>query len=62
MVEQINEKIFMNPGSVTGAYSNFVQESIPSFMLTAIKNDEVTVFIYELTEGSVNVNKVQFSK
>ena len=52
----------MNPGSVTGAFSTLTTEATPSFLLMAIQDKEVTVYIYELIEGNVNVNKVQASK
>ena len=61
-VEQVNGKVFMNPGSVTGAQSTLTQEVTPSFLLMAIQDKEITVFIYELVEGNVTVNKVQASK
>jgi vacuolar protein sorting-associated protein 29 len=36
MVEQFDGKIVLNPGSVTGAYSHFSQDVVPSFLLVAI--------------------------
>ena len=52
----------MNPGSVTGAISMISPDVTPSFLLTAINDREVTVYIYELIDDNVNVDKVQFSK
>jgi vacuolar protein sorting-associated protein 29 len=62
-VGQLDDKVFLNPGSVTGAYTPFVSEVRPSFLLTAVQDRELTVFKYELVdEDDMSVTKETFSK
>ncbi|KAH0785258.1 Vacuolar protein sorting-associated protein 29 [Histomonas meleagridis] len=44
-------RLFLNPGSVTGAYSNTASESVPSFMVLDIKKDQLDVYQYSLNES-----------
>lgn len=39
---------FINPGSMTGAFSSLVAEPVPSFMILEIKQHEVIVYSYSL--------------
>lgn len=53
-----NGKLFLNPGSLTGAYSAISPISVPSFALLEIKEGEkVNCFFYKLVEGNVVVEK-----
>ena len=45
---------FLNPGSITGAYSSLQSETVPSFILMSIKDDQVTNYVYELHKGKDN--------
>ena len=45
---------FLNPGSMTGAYSSLQSETVPSFILMSIKDDQVTNYVYELHKGKDN--------
>ena len=55
-------KHFINPGSITGAYSGVTDDVYPSFVLMAIQNDVVVTFVYELHGNDMKVIKSTFSK
>mmetsp|Transcript_7287 Transcript_7287/g.10855 ORF Transcript_7287/g.10855 Transcript_7287/m.10855 type:complete len:234 (+) Transcript_7287:73-774(+) len=61
-----NGKWFINPGSITGAYSPSISPDseplIPSFILLAIQKTKCVTYVYELRDGKVEVSKVEFSK
>ncbi|KAI8030877.1 Vacuolar protein sorting-associated protein 29 [Camellia lanceoleosa] len=54
--------IVINPGSATGAYSSITYDVNPSFMLMDIDGLRVVVYVYELIDGEVKVNKIDFKK
>ncbi|KAG6961839.1 hypothetical protein JG688_00008896 [Phytophthora aleatoria] len=51
-------KWFINPGSITGAFSSFSSDVIPSFMLMALQGPKVVAFLYELKGDNVVVSKM----
>ncbi|RHY28890.1 hypothetical protein DYB32_005619 [Aphanomyces invadans] len=56
-------KWFINPGSITGAYSNCTPDVVPSFILMAIQGPKVVAYVYELKGGdTVVVSKSEFVK
>ncbi|CAH0517432.1 unnamed protein product [Peronospora belbahrii] len=55
-------KWFVNPGSITGAFSSFSSNVIPSFMLMALQGSKVVAFLYELKGDNVIVSKSEFTK
>ncbi|KAJ1462746.1 vacuolar protein-like protein sorting 29 [Pelagophyceae sp. CCMP2097] len=62
-VNEFNGKWFINPGSITGAYSSLQSEVVPSFVLLAIQGNKVVTYVYELHEGEhVEVSKSEFQK
>lgn len=61
-VTEYEGKWFVNPGSITGAYSATKSDVVPSFMLLAIQGDSVVTFVYELRDGELQVSKSEFSK
>jgi len=60
----INGKFFLNPGSLTGAYSPFTSECHPSFILMAINGPKVQVYIYQddPNEPEIVINKAEYTK
>lgn len=52
----------INPGSITGAFSTVTTEVNPSFVLLAIQGPKVVCYVYELTNGEVDVSKTDFAK
>jgi vacuolar protein sorting-associated protein 29 len=61
-VNHFDGKWFINPGSITGAYSTLTTEVFPSFILLAIQGSKVVTYVYELHNGEVQVAKSEFSK
>lgn len=61
-VNEYEGKWFINPGSITGAYSTLTSEVTPSFILLAIQGAKVVTYVYELNGDQVNVSKSEFSK
>ena len=54
-------KYFINPGSVTGAYSPITSSPNPSFILIAIQGDDIVAFMYELINGEVQIKTLEFT-
>ena len=54
--------LFLNPGSITGAYSSLSSKSTPSFITMAMNGKKVINYVYELVDGKKKVNKVEFVK
>jgi vacuolar protein sorting-associated protein 29 len=62
-VNEYEGKWFINPGSITGAYSTLnAKEVAPSFILLAIQGNKVVTYVYELHGDQVDVSKSEFSK
>ena len=57
-----NGTLFINPGSITGAYSSLSSKSTPSFITMAMNGKKVINYVYELVDGKKKVNKIEFSK
>ena len=55
-------KWFINPGSITGAYSCTSSDVTPSFVLMAIQGNKVVTYVYELDGEKVAVSKSEFTK
>ena len=60
-IQQFDGKYFINPGSVTGAYSAINSEPKPSFILLAIQGEDIVAFIYELVNGEEQIKSLEFS-
>lgn len=64
-VNEVNEfegRWFINPGSITGAYSSMTTEVVPSFMLLAVQGPKVVTYVYELKDDQCEVSRSEFSK
>jgi vacuolar protein sorting-associated protein 29 len=58
-----NNKWFVNPGSITGAFSSATSDVTPSFILMAVQGNKVVAFVYELKDGdNVAVSKSEYVK
>ncbi|XP_010574217.1 PREDICTED: vacuolar protein sorting-associated protein 29-like [Haliaeetus leucocephalus] len=55
-------KFYINPGSATGAYSALETNIIPSFVLMDIQASTVVTYVYQLIEGDVKVERIDFKK
>lgn len=63
--ENVEGKVYINPGSATGAYTPLfaVQNPCASFTLMSIQPEQkVVLYVYELREGRVNVAMSEFFK
>ena len=61
-VNEVDGNWFINPGSITGAYSALQADVTPSFILLAIQGSKVVTYVYELHGDQVEVSKSEFSK
>eukprot|EP00996_Jenningsia_fusiforme_P002323 NODE_3155_length_1035_cov_39.242394_g2900_i0.p1 GENE.NODE_3155_length_1035_cov_39.242394_g2900_i0~~NODE_3155_length_1035_cov_39.242394_g2900_i0.p1 ORF type:complete len:162 (-),score=49.45 NODE_3155_length_1035_cov_39.242394_g2900_i0:168-653(-) len=55
-------KFFINPGSMTGAFSGLESECTPTFVLMDINNNQLTSYVYQLENDDVKVKKKEFTK
>ena len=60
-VTQYDGKYFINPGSVTGAYSATNSAPNPSFILLAIQGEDIVLFTYELVNEEVQIKSLEFT-
>lgn len=44
-------RLYLNPGSLTGAYSPTSTTSAPSFMVMDVKKDQLGVTLYQINES-----------
>eukprot|EP00898_Chlorokybus_atmophyticus_P003862 jgi/Chlat1/4477/Chrsp29S04426 len=56
------DRFLINPGSATGAYSSMTEDVKPSFVLMDVDGLRATVYVYELVNGDVKVDKIEFAK
>ncbi|KAF5309571.1 hypothetical protein D9619_012421 [Psilocybe cf. subviscida] len=60
---QYDNKFFVNPGTATGAWSgSFNGDPIPSFALMDIQGSVVVTYVYQLIDGEVRVEKIEWRK
>ena len=55
-------KFYVNPGSITGAYSPLEGEITPSFILMDIQSSTVVTYVYQLVNDEVKVERIEFRK
>ncbi|KAF9652424.1 Metallo-dependent phosphatase [Thelephora ganbajun] len=56
-------RFFVNPGSATGAWTGLWNgEPTPSFALMDIQGPVVVTYVYQLIEGEVRVEKIEYRK
>ena len=60
-VREEGDYLYLNPGSITGAYAPATKEVVPSFILLAVQGPKVVVYLYELHGDSVDVSKSEFT-
>jgi len=60
---EYDNKFFVNPGSATGAWTGaYNAEPTPSFALMDIQGPVVVTYVYQLIEGEVRVEKIEWRK
>jgi len=56
-------RFFVNPGSATGAWSAYFNgDPTPSFALMDIQGPVVVTYVYQLIDGEVRVEKIEYRK
>ncbi|KAG0350910.1 Vacuolar protein sorting-associated protein 29 [Podila minutissima] len=55
-------KFFVNPGSATGAFHPQIEDVTPSFVLMDLQGSVVVLYVYQLIEGEVKVEKIEYRK
>ena len=59
---EIDRKFFINPGSATGAYGGLADDATPTFVLMDVQPTKVFSYVYELKDGEVAVDKIEYIK
>ncbi|KAL1744269.1 Metallo-dependent phosphatase-like protein [Schizophyllum fasciatum] len=60
---EYDNRFFVNPGSATGAWSGNVKgDAVPCFALMDIQGPVVVTYVYQLVEGEVRVEKIEWRK
>ena len=63
-VKVVDNKLFINPGSISGAFSNVMADPSPSFVLMVLQGTEAIVYLYVLNDRTqkFDVNKIEYTK
>ena len=63
-VKVADNKIYINPGSISGAFSNCIADPSPSFVLMVLQGQEAIIYLYVLNDRTqkFDVNKIEFTK
>ena len=63
-VKVLDNKLYLNPGSISGAFSNVVADPSPSFILMVLTGNEAVIYLYVLNDRTqkFDVSKVEFRK
>ena len=63
-VKVADNKLYINPGSISGAFSNCVADPSPSFVLMVLQGQEAIIYLYVLNDRTqkFEVNKIEFTK
>eukprot|EP01121_Diplochlamys_sp_Union-15-3_P012675 TRINITY_DN3831_c0_g1_i1.p1 TRINITY_DN3831_c0_g1~~TRINITY_DN3831_c0_g1_i1.p1 ORF type:complete len:191 (-),score=35.60 TRINITY_DN3831_c0_g1_i1:24-596(-) len=56
-----DDKFFINPGSITGAFGGLSNNVVPSFALMDVQGQKVTTYHYQLIDSDVKVAKIDYS-
>lgn len=55
-------KFYINPGSATGAYCALESYVVPSFVLMDIQSSTVVIYVYQLIDDDVKVERIEYKK
>ena len=62
---QVKEnKLYINPGSISGAFSPLIEDIIPSFILMVLQGEEAIIYLYTLNDKNkkFEVNKYEYTR
>ena len=59
-----DKKFYINPGSISGAFSHLIADPSPSFVLMVLQGEEAIVYLYILNDKTqkFELSKIEFSK
>ena len=59
-----DKKLYINPGSISGAFSHLIADPNPSFVLMILQGEEAIIYLYILNDKSqkFELSKIEFSK
>jgi len=55
-------KFYINPGSITGAFSALESHVTPSFTLLDIQSTQMVAYVYQLIDDEVKVERIEYRK
>ena len=57
-------KLYINPGSISGAFSPLIEDTIPSFILMILQGEEAIIYLYSLNDKNkkFEVSKFEYTK
>ena len=57
-------KLYINPGTISGAFSPLIEDTIPSFILMVLQGEEAIIYLYTLSDKTkkFEVNKFEYTK
>ena len=63
-VKVVDNKLYINPGSISGAFSNVISDPSPSFVLMVLQGTEAIIYLYVLNDRTqkFDVNKIEYTK
>ena len=63
-VTVLDNKLYINPGSISGVFSNVVADPSPSFVLMVLQGTEAIIYVYVLNDRTqkFDVNKIEYTK
>lgn len=60
---ELEGRLFINPGSATGAFNSRIGgASTPSFVLMDIQSGTVVIYVYQLIDDDVKVERIEYKK
>ena len=54
-------KLYINPGSISGAFSPLIEDSVPSFILMVLTGEEAIIYLYTLSDKTKKFEVNQFT-
>ena len=63
-INVLDNKLYINPGSISGVFSNCVADPSPSFVLMVLQGQEAIIYLYVLNDRTqkFDVNKIEYTK
>ena len=60
----LDNKLYINPGTISGAFSNSIADPSPSFVLMVLQGQEAIIYLYILNDRTqkFDVNKIEYTK